>query len=192
MRRRVLVAAILAAMVAGVVPALASGSQRALTGEDYFRGVFFVDGPAVERIASLDRIAGGVEMNAESRSVQAQLIGAIERSQPQFFDRFERAMSSGDHLRIDAALLDAAEVLVEVAESDLNLDVSQRGEQPDACSIGIFVCVWTVGVAYNWVGGVNVAVAVLAWVTWVEPGDVSPQGQLAYDELVNDLARLAG
>ncbi|GEM_PF-5334729 len=194
MRRIGVLAVALAVVVAitGLASAAPETDRRELTGAEIFRGVFFLDGPAVEQVPSLSRLAAGFAGNGRDRVLQAEIMERIERNRPGFIDWFSREVSSGDHLRVRGALDAGARAIEEAVYEGPSAGTLRFGSpEPDACSVGIFICVWTAGGAYNWLLAVNVAAAVLAWVWWAAPdGGESPRGRLAYDQLVADLVAL--
>ncbi len=178
--------------ITGLANAAEETRRPALTGSEIFRGVFFLDGPAVDQVPSLSRLAAGFAEDKRDRAMQAEIMERIERNRPGFFDWFSREVTSGDHLRVRGAL-DAGARAIEAAayQGSSAGKVGSGSSVPDACSVGIFICVWTAGGAYNWGLAVNVAVAVLAWFWWAAPdGGESPRSRLAYDQLVADLVTL--
>lgn len=83
---------------------------------DYFRGVFFAEGPLAEQIPEIrDYLMMDTE-NEDPQVVQivsdfrARLIDAIVARDPDFMAGFANAMQSGDPYVIDAAIGDGAEM----------------------------------------------------------------------------------
>lgn len=84
---------------------------NALSGQDIFRAVYFYEGPAVELIPSIDleffnKIYDtfNAEEIKEYEDFKSEIIETIDTLSADFFDFFEKEMTSGDHFRIVKAM----------------------------------------------------------------------------------------
>ncbi len=84
---------------------------NSLNGEDIFRAVYFYEGKAVELIPSIDMDffnkiyeTLGPEELEEYQQFKSEIITAIDEFSSDFFDYFEKEMTSGDHFRIVKAM----------------------------------------------------------------------------------------
>lgn len=90
-------------------------------GETFFRGILLGQGPLVHELRSLrpmldlTTLVNDPAILAASRELEQRLVRDIRTADPTYFDRFEDALTSGDHLRIRAALHDARRVVFETS-----------------------------------------------------------------------------
>jgi hypothetical protein len=98
-----------------------SGLAPAYSGETLFRGLFFVDGPAAEKIPELQRakVAYGLNNLNEKqrmavRNLEDSLISRFKQADPGFFKRFQGEIQSGDHRRVQAMLQEASRMIITI------------------------------------------------------------------------------
>jgi len=90
------------------------------SGEELFRGLLLMDGPASDLIPEIrDQIRPPLDKRNPrlARAValfQDQLLDALNLRDPSFFGAFAESVRSGDHLRIQTALIEAARVTAAV------------------------------------------------------------------------------
>ncbi|RAW03476.1 hypothetical protein [Pseudochryseolinea flava] len=93
------------------------------TGEELFIGLFFGEGKVAAMVPELyerSQLKNYLTSEAEIaafKKFQQQAIQVIGESNPLFFKSFKRDITSGDHLRISAALKRSSAVLVRTIES---------------------------------------------------------------------------
>ena len=82
-----------------------------LSGQDIFRAVYFYEGPAVELIPSIDleffhKIYDtfNTEEIKEYEDFKSEIVKTIDEASADFFEFFEKEMTSGDHFRIVKAM----------------------------------------------------------------------------------------
>jgi SdpC family antimicrobial peptide len=92
---------------------------RPISGEELFRGILLADGPVADMLPEIrDQIRPMLVVNAEPRLRRAivffqdELIEALGRRDPAFFDDFAAAMRSGDRLRLQRTLVGAGHATV--------------------------------------------------------------------------------
>lgn len=93
-----------------------SGSLNKFSGEELYRGIFLAHGQVAEQIPEIrdylmitNHIKDKHQLSA-IEALQERIIDAIKISEPDFFDSFERAMTSGDHLIIQEKLAKTSEI----------------------------------------------------------------------------------
>jgi SdpC family antimicrobial peptide len=107
------------------------------SGEDLYRGILLAYGPVVERIPEIrDHIrpsfdGGNPRLLRAVELFQDQLIDALGARHPGFFDAFGAAMRSGDHLRIQETLLDAARITLETLRQSPSIKTVGRDLRDD-------------------------------------------------------------
>jgi SdpC family antimicrobial peptide len=130
---------------------------RQWDGESLFRGLVLGEGPVAQ---AFPEIWAGREVESPSwtpaerlrvAEAKSALVGAMRRSDPAFFDRFGKALNSGDPVQIDGAMEDARAVLTRVAAPH-----GFPRQKPDGSGKG--ACI-TLAVAANVALAVNVAAA---------------------------------
>lgn len=101
-------------------------------GETLYRGLVQWRGPAADLVPEVQEVKdllrepfndpGLQKYAAEIDEVHDRLLAAIPAIDPTFFDRFEKAIESGDHLLVQRALSEAGEVTLEAARRTTNLN----------------------------------------------------------------------
>lgn len=176
-----------------------------LDGETIFRGIFFGKGPVAELFPELWSHSPRLEPDeaAKLAELENRIVERMKSLDPSFFDRFRKAMTSGNHLRIDDGLKEAARLFVKAVHRER----IQLVPADDAMHANCAVAVWqfyaaaayaqTVGVVQAYVAGWAIAVvrAValydVSW-KWKTYGDVEPSSRLQAEMLVDAIAtRLA-
>lgn len=133
---RLVLAAALVASGALVVQANESTPATALIQHDavtLFKGVMLRTGPVAEAV-----YGKSLPMHSPAgRRFERDLIREIRRTQPGFFARFERGITSGDHLVVTEAIDDARDVVrpafatvVDADLADLTAASSEKGLHP--------------------------------------------------------------
>lgn len=94
-----------------------------VSGELFYQGILFGDGVVADLVPEIRnhrRLADMVPNKSSliaTREFQKRVISAIQSTDADFFRAFEEAMRSGDPLRIDRAIRDAAELTLNVVSS---------------------------------------------------------------------------
>ncbi|MBB1256782.1 hypothetical protein [Streptomyces alkaliterrae] len=183
-----------AALAGGVVTATQAtaapaGPKGAATADakDLFAAVYFLQGPAAERLADSGYFDGAHAALKENRSADvATVIARIEKAQPGFFEGFGSRITSGDPRQVGTALKDGQDAIDGTTSKSDKLAVADDGR-------GAAVVVVNVVAAANAVtaiNAVNVAYVVNKVKFWV---DKPNGGQLDHEGAVADLTRrLAG
>lgn len=111
-------------------------TARVISDADLYRGIFFADGPVADLIPEIrDNLKISNVVNDRTvlrafRGLHARIIAQIAQTYPAFLSSFGQAMRSGDHLRIDRALEDAAVVTIQ-AISEMPEIEQLRAEMQD-------------------------------------------------------------
>jgi SdpC family antimicrobial peptide len=101
--------------------------QTNWSGQQLFKGLFLMDGPVADRIATyatlqqkyrFDQQPG---LKSELARLGEQFIKAIDRGHPGFFADFQRSIRSGDHLQVEAAMTQGSEMLQYAIQQDPQL-----------------------------------------------------------------------
>ncbi len=99
-------------------------------GETVFRGVFLDDGPVAKLFPEIwenPAIVGYLDQDAQAgakeqvAAARQYVIKGLRVQDPTFFDRFEKEMQSGDHIRIRQAMNEVGERLVKLSENSPTL-----------------------------------------------------------------------
>lgn len=176
-----------------------------LDGETIFRGIFFGKEPVAGLFPELWRKLPNVEPGEAARlaELENQIIERMKSLDPSFFDRFREDMTSGNHLRIDEGLKEAASLFVEALDRERIQIILPNDSVRANCSVAVWplyaaaVGVQTVGVVQAYVGAWAIAlykvVAVydVSW-KWKTYGDGESASRLQAEMLVDAIAtRLA-
>jgi SdpC family antimicrobial peptide len=111
------------------------------SGEEIIRAFFFLGGPVVKLFPELksareEAVARGYRPDT---AVERAVLADVHRTDPTFLGRFAAAMTSGDHIKVEAALTEAARLVVASTERVLEKNLS--GDGPSAQSITATVAV---------------------------------------------------
>ncbi|AQG80671.1 hypothetical protein [Spirosoma montaniterrae] len=108
------------------------GVSHRYSGEEMFRGLFFLEGRYAEAIPELKSVSmtysyklAKVSSKDAIHKTRNQLVATIRAEQPMFFDNFQKAMESGNHLRVESTLRAARKVVEATAERLYKLDMQQ-------------------------------------------------------------------
>lgn len=129
-------------------------------GKNVFRGIFFLQGELGKELASLDSYNGNEDDVRANNSDEASafidgLIADMEESDPDFFAELSREARSGDPVRFDRSLRQAADLMLEAAPDKIKTLENKDGSSE--------LCVTTAAGAVVVVaaGGVAVVAAVV-------------------------------
>ena len=92
------------------------GERANFSGETLYRGLLLGQGPVAERIPEirdnfrLDLLVSDPAQHAAIVTFTDRIVHNLSVAQPDFFERFRTELTSGDHVRIQAALKEAAEL----------------------------------------------------------------------------------
>jgi SdpC family antimicrobial peptide len=172
----------------GLISTASTASAAVTTrhdGETLFAGLYFGDGPVAKMFPEIwesPHVAQQVSQAQKSESwskTKSEAIAWVRTNDPDFFNRFEQDIQSGDHVRVGQAYKQGAQ--------KLSAYVSSTGVDPNSPEAR-----GGVGVVAVVVAAVAVVVAVYAWMYWSGRSvDGVAQG-LQEDVLVNMIAeRLA-
>lgn len=102
------------------------------SGEDMFRGLFFLEGQYAQAIPELQSLRMSYSqplMKATNQAALTQLrhemIQRIKAQRPHYFEQFRAAMESGNYLTVQAALAEGKTVATKTVERLYNLDTRQ-------------------------------------------------------------------
>ncbi len=176
------------------------------TGEDIFRGLFFGSGPVAEvfpelwrdsRSRVLQTLRERPDHVAALDSVEQVVMRGIDREDSEFMKRFGAEISSGDHVRVDAALKGAAAAILRVLEAEYGEEAIARPGQavdPGQTCVAVTVFITVVSVVAV-LAVVTTAVAihtVAAEVDVIQQEVAMPKARIAYEMWVDRIAtRLA-
>jgi len=145
--------AVLALMLAGtslttscskdgtVAPATAPAQEQQFTGQDLFKGLFFLEGPVARKLPYLDAYVSMLDkerqrdpgLAARKTAHVNELMQTVVRLEPGYLADLKAAVASKDFGRIDQALLHGAQ-LVEAATL-LSLDADQQQQYQQAKTV---------------------------------------------------------
>lgn len=109
---------------AAAMAAPTAREHRSYTGEEIFRGVFLGQGAVAKMFPEVWDNPAVRPYAAKLQTLKAKagtdvLVALLKQKDPTFFGRFEEAMTSGDPVRIDAAMTETSRLSKEVAEEHL-------------------------------------------------------------------------
>lgn len=142
-------------------------SSSQFDGRTLYRGVFLLDGPVLKLFpegqeARRQAVEQGYRPNPETLEV---FLSEISRLNPSFFGSFAKAMNSGDHVQVAAALQDGGKVFQQaVAALQGTPDESLADNKAAALIVVAVLAVAAVGWLVA-IGTVFVAAAVAFWST---------------------------
>jgi SdpC family antimicrobial peptide len=108
----------------------------------------------------------------EAAGVQA-LLDSVREADPQFFTRFAADMQSGDHLRLEGAMVAAADMLMRSSPIEVGTPGKERGKDCFYPVVGVAVAVGYVAV---WAVAAVAQVAAIYNVRWLWSGRPKPRG----------------
>lgn len=197
-------------------------APRAYDGKQLFEGLIFGVGPVAEAVPELFEVdtealspeeradlearlaSAGVdeiedlrtqlEHDERAAALRAKLIAWIDAEDPSFFPRFADSIQSGDHFEVDAALAEAADLLMRAFEADNAQNGAVGPNQitaetdPQGWFLGAFLVI--LAAAYASTAG---AVTVVLYVqTYFWGGSDPDKGSLARERAIDVIAtRLA-
>ncbi|WP_266364734.1 hypothetical protein [Tellurirhabdus rosea] len=107
-------------------------TKHRYSGEEMFRGLFFLEGRYAQALPELQSLSlsysNKMAKAADKATVDRQrhqILAAIRAERPAFFDEFRRALESGNHLKIQAALRDGRQQMTGAVERLYKVDASQ-------------------------------------------------------------------
>jgi SdpC family antimicrobial peptide len=91
------------------------------TADDYFRAVYFVDGPLTTALGEYGKLSvtrfSDEQSIAEARKQQAKVLGYIREKHPHFLATFRQNVASGDYHIVQAAVKEGVRVYKEATET---------------------------------------------------------------------------
>lgn len=139
---------VLLAWIAGpgaAPPARAQEAAPPMSGEALYRGLILAHGPVAERIPEIRdhfMARGSIRDAYVLRGLELfhdRLVGAIAARRPGFFAAFAESVTSGDHLRIAAALREAAGVTLEAVRQMPEVAPLRRALREDPARVRALV-----------------------------------------------------
>ncbi|KZS41633.1 hypothetical protein AWE51_19735 [Aquimarina aggregata] len=94
--------------------------QEYYSGEEIFRGIFFLEGEAAYDLTVLRAKVNpinetintkSIEIQKLSRDIKDEIIEEIKNLNPDFFDDFRKHINSTDHHTIDLAITNGSEII---------------------------------------------------------------------------------
>lgn len=187
---RVAVGAILAAVSAcATSEPTAPSAVVSYSGEAFFRGVFFGDGPVGAMLPEVwqgRQLEGFGRTTAEAARVAAlreEIVADVRSADPGLFERFGAAMRSGRHVHIERALDEAGERLAATVQ---RLAVADPTLRPRVTT-GVAAEAGTYIVLVGLIAAVKVLV-VYEYSVWTAAADAAPESRLRRDWLVDLIA----
>jgi SdpC family antimicrobial peptide len=98
------------------------------SGQQLFKGLFLMDGPVADRIHTYTtlqqkyRFDQQPELKQKLARMGDQFVMAIDKGYPVFFADFQRAIQSGDHLQVEAAMTQGNKMLQYAIQQDPQLN----------------------------------------------------------------------
>lgn len=92
-------------------------SKSEFSGEQYFSGLVFVEGPVAQKIpeyrdiTSMVHAIGGEPGNQKITNFETSIISEIRQKNPGYFEKFKLDILSKDPVRVDKALFDASNIV---------------------------------------------------------------------------------
>ncbi|UFH55068.1 hypothetical protein [Spirosoma sp. KNUC1025] len=125
-------------------------TRHLFTGEDMFRGLFFLDGQYSETIPELQAIRSKSDNKlakptavADAHRMQQQIIETIRTEHPRFFSDFQAALESGNYVNVQNALKAGQSVtekaIKQVSQSMNNAQFKTRSDV-GTCIVIVYYC----------------------------------------------------
>lgn len=102
------------------------------SGEEMFRGLFFLEGSYAEHLPELKSLSLNYSYKLAKSADKAmvnktrdQIIAAIRTTHPAYFDNLRTALESGNHMKVELALRTGHNVLTKAAEKLYKLNARQ-------------------------------------------------------------------
>lgn len=137
---------------------------QAAEGKGIFQAVHFMVGEKAGDLSLVKDIEKNPDFDAAANEKFAyEVIGALEADNPQYFSRYATEMTSGNPVRVEKAIESTQADISNYLETTYPDMVAKGDMTPQACSIGVGGCVWTVALAWNYGAVVNVGAAVTVY-----------------------------
>jgi SdpC family antimicrobial peptide len=106
-------------------------SNTNFSGEEIYKGVFFLDGEVANLIPEYEgiRLADVVsaEVISKYQAKENKVIEIIKSNNPTFFEEFKNDMTSGNHIQVQNAIKRGVEILKNTLEKDNKLNEKYQG-----------------------------------------------------------------
>ncbi|WP_310549844.1 sporulation delaying protein family toxin [Paenibacillus glufosinatiresistens] len=142
-----------------------ASSKEAYSGEDLFRGLFFVQGEVAKQLSS-EIYTHDLYQTANTKEAVGQvdkIVANVEKLEPGYFNRLKGAVDSKNPLELERALGKGSELIYSALKSDgvnvTSIDSKQLGYASGQCAVAavVFVAglavVWYAGAVAQVVGG---------------------------------------
>ena len=137
-------------------------------GKEIFRSTHFLTGEISEKIPAIEEMRKQENFDVKANDALAQeVIQNIAEKDPEYFVQYKNEMTSGNPVRVQAAIDQGQKEIREYLQEAY--PESTANMKPQACSIGVGGCIWTVALAWNYGAAVNVGAAVMVYVAFWGP-----------------------
>jgi SdpC family antimicrobial peptide len=165
------------------------------SGEALFNGIFMGTGPVAARLPEVWQgpealVFREVQRLGRAQQVRREVAAGIRAEEPGFFEWFGAEIQSGDHVRVEFALMRTVEVLERVAHRRYGVDVRNPGAPSATCFwVAVPVAVVYFAVAVHTVAAVLIATyAEVLLLSIEDPRSGGVSSSLRKDWLVNLVA----
>lgn len=178
--------------------------EKKYDGETIFRGIVFGQGPVARLFPEIwpEKLLEKVRKDDKVKTVANNIMNKMKNKEPKYFFEFERAVYSGDHLKVDTALKEGGKLLTKVIEEEeMKKPVTIEGAGTGQCvtQVAYLVVAISAAGAYSHAvvataaGAVTVYAAVVAkttfWTSAKSEEDVALKQEMLINNIVNRLAQ---
>ena len=89
-----------------------------------------------------------------------ETMDALQEQDPEYFAKYAKEMTSGNPVSVERAITRGQEDIKQYVKTAYPENAEQGEMTPQACSIGVGGCVWTVALAWNYGAVINVGAAI--------------------------------
>ena len=176
--------------------------EKKYDGETIFRGIVFGQGPVAKLFPEIwpEDLLEKVQKDDRVKTVADDIMKKMKNKDPNYFLEFEKAVYSGDHLKVDTSLKEGGKLLTEVIEEEEMEPVIIEGAGTGQCVTYVAYLVAAVSAAGAYshavvataAGAVTVYAAVVAKTAFWTSAKSEEDAALKQEMLVNNIVmRLA-
>ena len=137
------------------------GLEKTQEGKEIFSATHFMVGNRAKELTLVKDIKQSPSFDEEANTrLSIETMNAFQQEDPEYFAKYAEEMTSGNPVRVERALSRGQGDISEYINATYP-EIAANGEMtPQACSIGVGGCVWTVILAWNYGAAVNVGGAI--------------------------------
>ena len=136
-------------------------SKKTQQGKEIFSAVHFMVGEKAKNLTLVQDIRESPDFDEEANTRFAtETMDALQEKDPEYFAKYAKEMTIGNPVSVERAITRGQEDIKQYVKTAYPENAEQGEMTPQACSIGVGGCVWTVALAWNYGAVINVGAAI--------------------------------